>query len=67
MKLHDYSYHVCDKCYSLFKEGRLAQYRIRGILVKYVYYCVNHIIDNINSNPSTSYEFSDVGFSSSDE
>lgn len=63
MKTPNYPYHVCDRCYSLFKEERLAQYRVKGILVKHAYYCLDHIIANMDDNPNLLYEFSDTGFS----
>ena len=53
--------HICDRCYRVFEDEIIAHYRVKGILIDYSYYCLNHAVDNYQSNPNTIFEYSESG------
>ena len=53
--------HICDRCYRIYGEEITAHYRVKGILVDYAYYCLNHAVENYQSNPNTVFEYSESG------
>lgn len=53
--------HICDSCYRIYGETIPAHYRVKGILVEYAYYCLNHAVENYQSNPNSQFEYSESG------
>lgn len=54
--------HTCDRCQSVFGVQQTAHYRVKGILIKWSYYCAEHALDHASDYPDHAIEYSENGF-----